>query len=85
METIKRTIVTLQFVLLLVFSVCSLTSCGQSKEPAQVVWLYDYRGVPRAAFQDVTVYEKRTGYIKFRVGDQVIEHSGRYTIQNTVQ
>jgi len=75
MKTIKRTIATVHLVLFLICGLSSLTGCGQSEEPAQVVWLYDYQGAPRVAFQNVTVYEKRTGYIKFRVGDQLIQLS----------
>ena len=35
------------------------------EEKAKQVWLYEYLGRPRMGFQDVVIYEKRTGYIKF--------------------
>jgi hypothetical protein len=82
MGTIRRAVVVAQIASLLL---CGFMGCGQKEERAQSVWLYEYRGLPQRGFSDVTIYERRTGYIKFRVGDQIIEHSGRYTIQNTVQ
>ena len=50
-----------------------------------MVVLYDYKRNSAAPFSDVIIYEKRTGYIKFRTGDQIIEHSGRYSVENPVQ
>jgi hypothetical protein len=58
-----------------------LSGCGH-QEQAGVVTLYEYQGQAMASFMDVTVYEKRTGYIKFKCGDVMIEHSGGYSIQS---
>jgi len=85
MRTIKNASVKVLIGLLLICGLCSLTSCGQREEQAQVVWLYDYQGMQRVPFWNVTVYEKRTGYIKFRTGVKVIEHSGRYTVENSAK
>ena len=76
----------LAYVAVLVISL--LLGCGPREEKARQVWLYEYRGVPFRCFYDVVIYEKRTGYIKFKVrtslnGEEtMIEHSGRYTIEN---
>ena len=65
-----------------------LIGCSPHEENAKQVWLYEYHGLPRMVFYDVVIYEKRTGYIKFKTRNNsngketVIEHSGRYTIEN---
>lgn len=70
--------------LLLVFCISGLIGCGQREERAKTVWLYDFRGAKQIPFGDAIIYEKSPGYIKFKSPnfDSVIEHSGRYTVEN---
>ena len=80
--------VTKSLAYLAVLAILLLAGCGPREEKAKQLWLYEYRGLPFRCFTYVVIYEKRTGYIKFKVGtslegqETVIEHSGRYTIEN---
>jgi len=63
-----------------------LTGCAKKEETVSGVYLYDFRKVGNtAAIGNAVIIEKKPGYIKLRVGEQVIEHSGRYTIQTQVE
>ena len=59
------------------------SGCDQKEEFAARITIPDFYGPGLTGnFQSATVLEKKVGYIKFKSGDKVIEHSGRYTIQN---
>ncbi len=49
---------------------------------AKAVWIYPFESAQSGNFQDVTILEKTSSGIKFRVGERVIEHCGHYTVEN---
>ena len=80
----KKFINSLCLLLSVLFICVALIGCGQREEQAKAVWLYEWRGAPRRQFENAIIYDKRPGYIKFKAAseDLIIEHSGRYTVEN---
>ena len=60
-------------------------SCGKKEEGPVSIILYGFMGSREQGLNDVYIIKEESNYVKFRLGDTIYTHSGKYLIMRATQ